>query len=61
MKSKDKISVYPYTWNLTYLFLLASCKVRNHILSYSKFISLCHMMLLMTLLWSNEFYLDRYT
>jgi hypothetical protein len=38
-----------------YLFSLFSCKVRNHIASYSKFISLCHMMLLMALLWSNVF------
>jgi hypothetical protein len=44
-----------------YIFSLFSCKVRNHIASHSKFISLCHMMLLMTLLWSNMFYLNRYT
>jgi hypothetical protein len=44
-----------------YLFFLFSCKVRNHIASHSKFISLCHMMLLMDLLWSNVFYLNRYT
>jgi hypothetical protein len=43
------------------LFTLFSCKVRNHIASYSKFIFLCHMMLLMALSYSNALYIDKYT
>jgi hypothetical protein len=43
------------------LSTLFSCKVRDHIANYKKGISLCHMMLLMALSWSNVFYLDRYT
>jgi hypothetical protein len=47
--------------NLTYLFFIISYKVRNHIANYSKSISLWHMMLLMAPLWSNVFYIDKYT
>jgi hypothetical protein len=57
---KDKISAYPYTWIQLISLSLFSCKVRDHIASHSQFISLCHMMLLMALLWSNVFYLSRY-
>jgi hypothetical protein len=43
------------------LSTLFSCKVRDHIVNYSKCISLYYMMLLMALLWSNVFHIDRYT
>jgi hypothetical protein len=58
---KDKISAYPCL-ELTYASLSHSlAKVRNHMAIHLKFISSCHMMLLMALLWSNVFYLNKYT
>jgi hypothetical protein len=58
---KDQISTYLILELNLCLLTLFSYKVRNHVASYSKFISLCHMMLLMAFLWSNVFYLNRYT
>jgi hypothetical protein len=58
---KHKISAYPCTWIQLMSLYLVLLQIRNHIASYSKFISLCHMMLLMALLWTNVFYLNRYT
>jgi hypothetical protein len=58
---KDKISAYSCARiQLVSLYLVLLQSKR----SYSKLkkgISLCHMMLLMALSWSNVFYLDRYT